>query len=130
MTTMALLTSCEKSEDFAPSIKQSQAVEPIRPTRKLTLDMWMREHNYVSDVHLYKMQSTKTYLFQEGGYRYEWNINNEQYTLLFQVDVDTLDQVKHITGRYNGDTFVMWQGVLNFCGGAQGVRFNYTIYKN
>jgi hypothetical protein len=81
------------------------------------------------DVHLYKMQSTKTYLFQEGGYRYEWNISNEQYTLLFQVDVDTNDIVQHITGRYNGKTFVMHNGGLNFCGGAQGVQFNYTIYK-
>jgi hypothetical protein len=75
------------------------------------------------------MQSTKTYLFQEGGYRYEWTINNEQYTLLFQVDVDTLDQVKRITGRYNGKTFVMHNGALNFFGGAQGVQINYAIYN-
>lgn len=122
MATITTLTSCEKYEDIQPSRpQQQQAVEPIRPTRHLTLQML--------DVHLYKMQSTNTYLFKEGGYRYEWIVNNEQYTLLFQVDVDTNDAVKHITGRYNGKSFVMWQGVLNFCGGAQGVGFNYTIYK-
>jgi hypothetical protein len=117
---IASLSSCSKDEDFVP-LKQDHAIEPIRPTRHLTLQML--------DVNLYKMQSTKTYLFQEGGYRYEWNVNNEQYTLLFQVDVDALDQVKSITGRYNGTAFIMWDGALNFCGGAQGVQFNYTIYK-
>jgi hypothetical protein len=120
MTTIVSLSSCSKDEDFVP-LKQDHAIEPIRPTRHLTLQML--------DVNLYKMQSTKTYLFQEGGYRYEWNISNESYTLLFQVDVDALDQVKHITGRYNGTAFIMWNGALNFCGGAQGVQFNYTIYK-
>lgn len=115
------LSSCSKSDDDFGTSLQAHAVEPIRPSRQLTLDML--------DVHLVKAPSTKTYLFQEGGYRYEWSVSNETYTLLFQVDVDTLDAVKHITGRYNGKTFVMWQGVLNFCGGAQGVQFNYTIYK-
>jgi hypothetical protein len=121
MTTIASLSSCSKDDDFTPSLKQDHAVEPYRPTRYLTLDML--------DVHLVNQQSTKTYLFQEGGYRYEWNISNESYTLLFQVDVDALDQVKSITGRYNGKAFIMWNGGLNFCGGAQGVQFNYTIYK-
>lgn len=120
MTTIVSLTSCSKDDDFKP-LPKKQSVEPIRPTRHLTLDML--------DVHLYKMQSANTYLFQEGGYRYEWIVNNEQYSLLFQVDVDTNDVVKHITGRYNGKSFVMWQGGINFCGGAQGVQFNYTIYK-
>jgi len=115
------LSSCSKSDDDYGTSLQAHAVEPIRPTRYLTLDML--------DVHLVKQQSTKTYLFQEGGYRYEWTINNEQYTLLFQVDVDTLDAVKHITGRYNGKTFVMHNGALNFCGGSQGVQINYAIYK-
>lgn len=118
---IASLSSCSKSDDDFGTSLQAHAVEPIRPTRYLTLDML--------DVHLVNKQSTKTYLFQEGGYRYEWSVNNEQYSLLFQVDVDTLDQVTHITGRYNGKTFIMWQGVLNFCGGAQGVQFNYAIYK-
>jgi hypothetical protein len=81
------------------------------------------------DVHLVKQPSTKTYLFQEGGYRYEWSVANETYTLLFQVDVDATDSVKHITGRYNGTAFIMWNGALNFCGGSQGVQFNYAIYK-
>lgn len=120
MTTI-LLASCSKSDDDFGTTPQAHAVEPIRPTRHLTLQML--------DVQLYKMQSANTYLFQEGGYRYEWIVNNEQYTLLFQVDVDTNDVVKNITGRYNGKTFVMWQGGINFCGGPQGVQFNYTIYK-
>ena len=120
MATIASLTSCSKSDDDFGTSLQSQVVEPIRPKRHLTLRML--------DVDIYKMQSTKTYLFQEGGYRYEWNVNNERYSLLFQVDVDN-DVVKNITGRYNGTTFVMWNNVLNFCGGAQGVEFNYTIYK-
>jgi hypothetical protein len=118
---IASLTSCSKSDDDFGTTLQSHAVEPIRPIRYLTLDML--------DVHLVNKQSSNTYLFQEGGYRYEWIVNNEQYSLLFQVDVDTNDKVKHITGRYNGKTFVMWQGGINFCGGAQGVQFNYTIYK-
>jgi hypothetical protein len=118
---IASLSSCSKDDDFNPaSSLQAHAVEPYRPTRHLTLDML--------DVHLVNQQSTKTYLFQEGGYRYEWTINNEQYTLLFQVDVDALDQVKNITGRYNGKAFIMWNGALNFCGGAQGVQFNYSIH--
>jgi len=119
--TIASMSSCSKSDDDFGTSLQAHAVEPIRPTRYLTLDML--------DVHLVKQQSTKTYLFQEGGYRYEWSVNNEQYTLLFQVDVDTLDQVKRITGRYNGKTFVMHNGGLNFCGGAQGVQINYAIYN-
>jgi len=121
MTTIASLSSCSKSDDDFGTLKQDHAVEPILPTRHLTLRML--------DVDVYKMQSTKTYLFQEGGYRYEWNISNEQYTLLFQIDVDTNDIVQHITGRYNGKTFVMYNGGLNFCGGGQGIQFNYTIYK-
>ena len=118
---IASLSSCSKDDDFNPaSSLQAHAVEPYRPTKYLTLDML--------DVHLVGVPSTKTYLFQEGGYRYEWNISNEQYTLLFQVDVDTLDQVKNITGRYNGKTFVMHNGGLNFCGGPQAVQFNYSIH--
>ena len=81
------------------------------------------------DVHLVNQPSTKTYRYQEGGYRFEWSVANEQYTLLSQVDVDTNDVVKHITGRYNGHTFVMHNGGINFCGGAQGVLINYVIYK-
>jgi hypothetical protein len=119
---LSLLSSCSKDDDFNPSSSlQSHAVEPIRPTRYLTLDML--------DVHLVQAKSTKTYLFQEGGYRYEWSVANETYTLLFQVDVDALDSVKYITGRYNGKTFVMHNGGLNFCGGAQGVQFNYALTK-
>ena len=118
---IASLTSCSKNDDDFGTTLQSHAVEPIRPTRHLTLQML--------DVHLVNKQISNTYLFQEGGYRYEWIVNNEQYSLLFQVDVDTNDVVKNITGRYNGKTFVMWQGGINFCGGAQGVQFNYTIYK-
>ena len=118
---IASLTSCSKNDDDFGTTLQAHAVEPIRPIRYLTLDML--------DVHLVNKQSSNTYLFQEGGYRYEWIVNNEQYSLLFQVDVDTNDVVKNITGRYNGKTFVMWQGGINFCGGAQGVQFNYTIYK-
>jgi hypothetical protein len=118
--TVVALSSCEKDEFNPASSPQAHAVEPYRPTRHLTLDML--------DVHLVNQQSTKTYLFQEGGYRFEWSVNNEQYSLLFQVDVDTLDQVKHITGRYNGKSFVMHNGGLNFCGGAQGVQFNYSIH--
>ena len=122
MAVIGSLSSCEKYDDYNPSSSlQAHAVEPIRPSRHLTLQML--------DVNLYKMQSTKTYLFQEGGYRYEWNVANEQYTLLFQVDVDSTDAVKNITGRYNGTPFIMWNGALNFCNGAQGVGFNFTIYK-
>ena len=118
---VASLSSCSKSDDDFGTSLQAHAVEPIRPTRYLTLDML--------DVHLVGLQSTNTYLFQEGGYRYEFIVANEQYTLLFQVDVDALDQVKHITGRYNGTAFIMWNGAINFCGGSQGVQINYSITK-
>lgn len=121
MTAVTLISSCSKSDDDFGTSLQSHAVQPVLPSRHITLDML--------DVHLYKMQNTRTEQYQEGGYRFEWNISNEQYTLLFQVDVDTLDQVKHITGRYNGKSFIMYNGGINFCGGAQGVQFNYTIYK-
>ena len=121
MTTIVSLTSCSKSDDDFGTTLQQHAVQPVLPTRKLTLDML--------DVHLVQQQSTKTSQYQEGGYRYEWTINNEQYSLLFQVDVDTNDVVKHITGRYNGHTFVMHNGGINFCGGAQGVQINYSITK-
>lgn len=118
---VASLSSCSKSDDDFGTSLQAHAVQPILPSRYLTLDML--------DVHLINQPSTKTYRYQEGGYRFEWSVANEQYTLLFQVDVDTLDQVKHITGRYNGKTFVMHNGGINFCGGAQGVQINYAIYK-
>jgi hypothetical protein len=118
---VASLSSCSKSDDDFGTSLQAHAVEPIRPIRYLTLDML--------DVHLVNKQSSNTYLFQEGGYRYEFTETNEQYTLLFQVDVDTLDKVKHITGRYNGKAFIMWNGGINFCGGPQGVQFNYSINK-
>ena len=116
------LSSCSKDDDFNPSSSlQSHAVQPVLPSRFITLDML--------DVHLVQSPSTKTYRFQEGGYRFEWSVNNEQYSLLFQVDVDALDSVKYITGRYNGKTFVMHNGGLNFCGGPQNVQFNYSLTK-
>ena len=116
---MLTLASCSKSDDDFGTSLQTHAVEPIRPTRYLTLDML--------DVHLVGQQSSKTYLYATGGYRYEWRENNEQYSLLFQVDVDALDNVKNVTGIYNGHTFIMWNGGVNFCGGPQGVQIQYSI---
>ena len=114
------LSSCSKDEDFAPlPVYHSSQPQPTLPSKMLTLDML--------DIHLVDVPSTKTISFIEGGYRYEWNMANEEYTLLFQVDVDTADVVQHITGRYNGHSFVMWNGGINICGGQQGVQFNYTL---
>ena len=114
------MTSCSKSDDdFAvPTPKQVQTFITL-PSKSLTLDMF--------DVHVANVPSTKTIPFIEGGYRYEWTLNSEQYTLLFQVDVDTNDIVQHITGRYNGHSFVMYQGVINVCGGTQGGQISYSI---
>ena len=114
-----LLTSCEKDE--TPNLKQEWCVNvtsPI-PIRKLTLDML--------DVHWVKRSASNQIAYTPSGWRYEFTESNEDYTILVQVDVYADGSVKGITGRYNGHSFIMWDGVVNICNGQQGVSISYEL---
>ena len=111
--------SCEKAELPAPVRNVSaHAAEPC-PSRRLTLDML--------DVHLVDEPNSQAYRFQEGGYQFEWTETNESWSLLFQVDVNAEGTVTGITGRYNGRSFILHDGVINICGGPQGVHLSYSL---
>lgn len=112
-------TSCEKTE--VPVLIQDKFVNTTQPpvVRLLTLDLM--------NVHWVGKSPCNVIAYEPEGYRYEFTETNEQYSILFQVDVDGAGQVKWITGRYNGHSFVMWQGVVNICGGQQGVPISYSL---
>jgi len=113
------MTSCEKTE--VPNLKQDRfinASNPI-PARRLTLDL--------INVHWVGKSASNQFAYTPEGYKYEFTETNEQYSILFQVHVDGSGQVKNITGRYNGHSFIMWQGVVNICGGQQGVPISYSL---
>lgn len=114
-----LLTSCEKEE--IPNLKQEWCVNvtsPI-PTRKLTLDML--------DVHWVGRSASNQFAYTPSGYRYEFTESNEDYTVFMQINVDGSGIVTHITGRYNGHSFIVWDGVVNVCNGQQGVSISYEL---
>jgi hypothetical protein len=114
-----LLTSCEKEE--IPNLKQDRFVNvtsPI-PPRRLTLDML--------NVHWVGRSASNQFAYTPSGYRYEFTESNEDYTVLVQVNVDGSGIVTHITGRYNGHSFIVWDGVVNICNGQQGVSISYEL---
>jgi hypothetical protein len=112
-------TSCEKTE--VPNLLQDRFVNasnPI-PARRLTLDLL--------NVHWVGKSASNQFAFTPEGYRYEFTETNEQYSVLVQVNVDGSGEVKNITGRLNGHSFIMWDGVVNICGGQQGVPISYSL---
>jgi hypothetical protein len=112
-------TSCEKTE--VPNLKQDRFINASQPpvVRRLTLDLL--------NVHWVNKDASNVITYTPEGYRYEFTETNEQYSILFQVHVDGSGQVKNITGRYNGHSFIMWQGVVNICNGQQGVPISYSL---
>ena len=89
------------------------------PERVLTLDLM--------NVHWVKRSASNQIAYEPSGYRYEFTEVNEQYSILFQVDVNGSGEVTNITGRYNGHSFIMWGGAVNICGGQQGVPISYEL---
>ena len=116
---VGVLSSCEKSE--VPNLVQQQFVNVLSPIpeRVLTLDLM--------NVHWVKRSANNQIAYTPSGYRYEFTEVNEQYSILFQVDVNGSGEVTNITGRYNGHSFIMWNGAVNICGGQQGVPISYEL---
>lgn len=119
---IASLSSCSKDDEFKPTA--STTPHPsyiIYPTFYLTLDFL--------DVHFSGKVQDAIVRHQEGNYTASFIENNEAHTFKISFDLDGRGMVQAVTGIYNGHSFILWNGGINICGGAQGVQINYTIYK-
>jgi hypothetical protein len=117
-----LLSSCEKYETATPTPQQSTPRWDLRP---FTLDVSM------FDVQLTNHGSYQTGALVDSGTQYgyvaRFSNTTPDYSVDFVFSLDMGGNVLQLIGTYNGHPFVLHEGAINVCEGAQGAPINFSI---
>lgn len=122
-----MLASCEKYETFEPTstMPSSQTGYDYRAFYLSVemLDVSLTDHKSFRTDPLTGSDYNNT----QVGWVARFAHTTTTYSVQFDVFMDMNKNVTQMWGVYNGNTFILYEGAVNVCNGAQGAPITFSI---